>query len=355
MVRILYAVQGTGNGHISRARVMAPKLRKAGFDVTFLFSGRARAALFEMEIFDDFLWREGLTFAVSDGRIRYLETALKNNLLRFISDIRTLDLSAYDLIISDYEPVTSWAARKQGIPILGIGHQYAFHYPIPTTGGNLFTYKLMRYFAPAQTRLGLHWHHFGQPILPPIVEIPDIPKTIERDSILVYLPIEKASSIVDLLKGFTDHRFIVFHPHVPDGNCPKNIEFHSISRQGFQRMFALCNGVLTNAGFELTSEALQAGKKILAKPLLGQFEQLSNALALQNCGLGSVMHTLSAASVARWLSRDERVQVVYPDTAQLIVDHLNTEGVQFNRDWFEAAWHKVVWTNPVPGRHSEAA
>ncbi len=131
MQRILYAVQGTGNGHISRARVMAPKLRQAGFDVTFLFSGRSRGALFEMEIFDDFLWREGLTFAVSGGRIRYLETALKNNLLRFINDIRTLDLSSYDLIISDYEPVTSWAARKQDIPFWELVINMLFATPFP--------------------------------------------------------------------------------------------------------------------------------------------------------------------------------------------------------------------------------
>ncbi|MBP7664242.1 MAG: glycosyltransferase, partial [Shewanella sp.] len=39
-MRILYGVQGTGNGHLSRARVMAKALMKQDIEVDFLFSGR---------------------------------------------------------------------------------------------------------------------------------------------------------------------------------------------------------------------------------------------------------------------------------------------------------------------------
>ena len=39
-MRILYGVQGTGNGHITRARTMLPALQAAGIDVDFVFSGR---------------------------------------------------------------------------------------------------------------------------------------------------------------------------------------------------------------------------------------------------------------------------------------------------------------------------
>ena len=44
MQKILYAVQGTGNGHISRARVMAPKLEQAGFDIIAIRDRRQFAA-----------------------------------------------------------------------------------------------------------------------------------------------------------------------------------------------------------------------------------------------------------------------------------------------------------------------
>ena len=56
-MRILYGVQATGNGHITRARVMAPALRNAGIEVDYLFSGRPADQLFNMEPFGDYQTR----------------------------------------------------------------------------------------------------------------------------------------------------------------------------------------------------------------------------------------------------------------------------------------------------------
>jgi uncharacterized protein (TIGR00661 family) len=50
-----------------------------------------------------------------------------------------------------------------------------------------------------------------------------------------------------------------------------------------------------NAGFELASEAMFLGKKILVKPLAGQMEQLSNALVIDSLELGMVMKRLNIA------------------------------------------------------------
>jgi hypothetical protein len=44
-----------------------------------------------MGIFGDYLWRSGLTFETKQGHVQYLKTALRNNILQFISDIRTLE------------------------------------------------------------------------------------------------------------------------------------------------------------------------------------------------------------------------------------------------------------------------
>ena len=40
-MRILFGVQGTGNGHISRSRTLARALKSRGVAVDYLFSGRA--------------------------------------------------------------------------------------------------------------------------------------------------------------------------------------------------------------------------------------------------------------------------------------------------------------------------
>ena len=62
-MRILYGVQGTGNGHISRCRLIAQSLQAAGAEVDYVFSGREAAAYFDMQAFGDYRALPGLTFA----------------------------------------------------------------------------------------------------------------------------------------------------------------------------------------------------------------------------------------------------------------------------------------------------
>src|SRR5688500_11029569 len=169
-MKILYGVQGTGNGHITRACAMANALSLyPELEVTWLLSGRERGK--GCGDIKDFQWREGLTFMTTGGKIDVWKTLRKNRLLQFRRDINELDLSPYDLLICDYEPVLSHAARKRGRPVIGIGHQYAFCHAIPTRVKNPALKALMQAFAPATTNVGLHWHHFGFPILPPIVDL----------------------------------------------------------------------------------------------------------------------------------------------------------------------------------------
>jgi hypothetical protein len=60
--------------------------------------------------------------------------------------------------------------------------------------------------------------------------------------------------------------------------------------------------VICNAGFELISEALQLGKHILAKPLSGQMEQLSNAAALEQLGYATVEERIDYQALDFWFS-----------------------------------------------------
>jgi len=62
-MRLLYGVQGTGNGHISRCRTLAQALGRHGVEVDYLLSGRARDDYFDMQSFGDFRARQGLTFS----------------------------------------------------------------------------------------------------------------------------------------------------------------------------------------------------------------------------------------------------------------------------------------------------
>lgn len=346
-MKIFYGVQATGNGHITRARAMAPVFEQAGVDVTWMFTGRPWEQLFEMDAFGDYQWRNGLTFATRAGRIQYVKTALENPLARFVRDVKNLDLSGYDLVMCDFEPVTAWAAKLQGVKTVGVGHQYAFNYDIPKAGADFLGEKVLRFFAPVSVGLGVHWHHFHHPILPPIIERENgFAHAVREDKIIVYLPFEDVNQVVDLLRRFDKYQFFVYSPTPPDKahEHSDNVHVRQLSRTGFKADFADSAAVICNAGFELASEALQVGKKILVKPLKGQMEQVSNALALELLQLGQVMQSLDAPTVAAWLENSRAIRVEYPDSARAIVDWLLRGDLRVDREWVDGVWEGAVHT-----------
>ncbi|MGZ8096064.1 MAG: MJ1255/VC2487 family glycosyltransferase [Methylosarcina sp.] len=339
-MKIFYGVQGTGNGHITRARAMAKELYAASIDVTFQFSGRSAAKYFEMEVFKDYRIQNGLTFHAEKGEVSYLKTALKTRPATFIREVKSLDLRDFDLIISDFEPVTSWAGKIQKRSILGIGHQYAFAHKIPRAGTDPVAEQIMKCFAPADLHVGLHWHHFGQPILPPIIERPESPDKIIHNKIIVYLPFEDPNEVIRFLSPFGNFEFHLFAP-VGVSHSFEHIQCHPLSRDGFQRALHDCAGIISNAGFELASEALYLGKKILVKPLHAQMEQMSNAAALQQLGYGMVMHDMDEALIEQWLYHYSAVQISYPNTAGLLVQWLQKGMPEIDAEFIESIWSTV--------------
>lgn len=318
-MKVLYGVQSTGNGHITRARAMARELARAGVEVDYLFSGRPQEQLFDMDIFGDYQHRTGITFTVQNGAVRPVATLRDMDLRTFIRDVRSLKVTGYDLILTDFEPVTAWAGLLRGRRVVGIGHQYAFHHPIPQHRATPLQRWLMRYFAPSRQSLGLHWHPFGQPILPPIAPVEWQRARCARGRLLVYLPFENPASITALLATLDGYQCHIFHPlAATQKSVYGHLHWHQPSLAGFQDELLVCEGVICNAGFELASETLQLGKKLLVKPLSRQPEQLSNALALDMLGYGHVMQRLDKRKVCEWLENGLGIRITYPNVAAAI-------------------------------------
>ncbi|CAK2634102.1 MJ1255/VC2487 family glycosyltransferase [Vibrio crassostreae] len=347
-MKILYGVQGTGNGHIARARAMAVAFRQQIIDVDFLFSGRDESKYFSMEAFGNYQTRSGLTFYSEQGQVKYGKTFVKNNIWRFLREINQIDLTPYDLVINDFEPVTAWAAKRQGVPCIGISHQNAFRYDVPKEGGNWIEHSVIQHFAPTAHSIGLHWYHFEQPILPPIVHTPIAPTLVgeqqtktAQNFTLVYLPFEDLESISELLMKFISHNFVCYHPDVIEHSRFENIEFKPLSHAGFQFDLNQCSGVVANGGFELPSEALTLGKKLLLKPLEGQFEQQSNVATLEALGLAQTMTFLDAAILRAWLSEKQAEVVTYPDVASALVEWVLAGNWSNQDDLRKQLWDKV--------------
>lgn len=348
-MKILYGVQGTGNGHTTRARIMAKAFAEAGVQVDWIFSGRPRGDFFDMEVFGDFQCYRGLTFQIKSGRILYVKTAMTSNFHQLNKDINKINVEGYDLIINDFEPVSAWAAKRAGKKVIGLSHQNSFFYDIPKKGNNFLIAWFMRNFAPTTIPIGFHWHHFDHPILPPLIEPSHYMNESLAKNYLVYLPFSELNDIVPQLQSFHDYEFYVYQ-NIPAAIDEGNIHLRPFSREGFQRDLHNCEGVICSAGFELPSEAIQLGKKILMQPVARQMEQQSNALAICQLGYGSATNTLSEEAIGRWLLLPKPSPVIYPNVAKALVEWLmRTNGENF------AEFQQTMWSKTPQPTDNEAS
>jgi len=103
-MKVLYAIQGTGNGHLSRAHEIVPILQKY-VQVDTLISGN------QAQIKADFpidYQRTGLTFlSGKNGDISILKSLQNTHPIDLVREIRSFPIKQYDLVLSDFETNTS--------------------------------------------------------------------------------------------------------------------------------------------------------------------------------------------------------------------------------------------------------
>ncbi|MEI6692539.1 MAG: glycosyltransferase family protein [Chlorobium sp.] len=339
-MKILFGVQGTGNGHISRSRELVRKLKEEGHQVDVIISGRKEEDLKEIEIFEPYRVMKGMTLVTYKGKLNYIDTMFQLDLVRLMSDILMLETAGTDLIITDFDPITSMVARIRNIPSVGFGHQYAFRYDVPMAKGNLFEKYTLLNFAPSRYNAGLHWNHFNQPVFPPVIPASLYDKTagtIIKEKILVYLPFEEVEDVAAFVASFDGYEFFIYGK-VTQSHDEGHLHYRGYSRDGFLNDLMECSGVVCNAGFELPGEALYLGKKLLLRPLDGQIEQESNALAMEQLGYGMATHSLDHNILADWLQKPCREPLRYARTVDYIAEWIGSgQWDQLSR-FTEAAW-----------------
>ena len=114
-MNILYGVNATGNGHISRSRITISELKKRGHNVTVLFSGRNAEDFFDLDEFKPFIIKKGFTFVFKNGKLNVIRTLLNVDLIQFITDILTIK-KEYDLIIDTSFNKVTIAKNSTGDP-----------------------------------------------------------------------------------------------------------------------------------------------------------------------------------------------------------------------------------------------
>lgn len=323
-MKILYAIQATGNGHLSRARDIIPILQKKG-DVDILVSGIQADVELPFEITYRF---KGLSFIFGKkGGVDLLETYKKSRLKRLIAEIRSLPVENYNIVISDFEPVSSWACYFKNKKCISLSHQAGVvHKASPQPKHtDLLGRAILRYYAPATFRYGFHFKPYADRIFTPVIrkQIREIIPTNEGHY-TVYLPAYSDQKIAKILNRCKGIKWEVFSKRIEKPYTIRDIHFFPINNEAFIRSMASSAGVLCGAGFETPAEALYLGKKLMVIPMKHQYEQHCNAAALKEMGV-PVLKKLKLKRlelIISWVCSSATIAVDYPDITEQIIDQV---------------------------------
>jgi len=324
-MKILYGIQGTGNGHLSRAIELIPYLKKEA-EVDILISGLHHDLEFNHSIK---FKKQGLGFFFGkNGGIDIWKTIRKFNVYRFLKDIKSLPVEGYDLVISDFEPVTSWACKLKKVFCLGLSHQSAMlnsRTPMPEKI-EFLAFQVLKNYAPCNHNVSFHFKEYGHNMFTPVIrrEIRLLePKN--NGYYLVYLPAYSDEKLISVLSHFPNIQWVVYSKHSKLKYRSDNVDINPVNGEAFIRSLKDCAGVLCGAGFETPAESLYLGKKLAVIPMKNQFEQVCNAHALKELGIPVItdLEGDGPAKIREWIREEGLItKLNYPDNAKSVIKYL---------------------------------
>jgi uncharacterized protein (TIGR00661 family) len=323
-MKILFAIQGTGNGHISRAREIIPFLQRYGQVDTLVSGTQADVSLNDPVTYK--LHGFSLIFG-KDGGVDYQDSYKIMNLGQLYRDIRSLPLKQYDLIINDFEPVTAWACKLQGRTSVALSHQSSFlskNTPRPSKKFHWAEW-VFQFYAPTTHKIGFHFERYDDFIHTPIIRS-EIRNQEIRDlgHVTVYLPAYDDKIITTYLKQIPEIKWHVFTKHSKIAYTDGNVQVEAVNNKRFNSSLANATGLLTGGGFEGPAEALFLKKKVIIFPMRNQYEQQCNAEAARRLGIPVIkqLDNTFVAQLRNWLGSPNNMVVDFPDETETIVDNL---------------------------------
>lgn len=323
-MKILYAIQGTGNGHLSRARDIVPLLKQKA-DVDVLISGIQVDVEAPFDI--DYKYK-GLSFIFGKkGGIDLISTYRKANTLNLLREIKALPVEKYDLVLNDFEPVSAWAARFKKIPCISLSHQSAVisdDSPKPKER-DLLGETILKNYAPTSSYEGFHFEEYNEKINTPVIRQQVRHAQIEEhDHITVYLPAYENEKFYRVLGEIKGVQWQVFSKYCKKKEKKGNVYIYPIDNESFLKSMCTGIGVLCGAGFETPAEALFLKKKLMVIPMKGQYEQQCNAASLREMGVPVIkkLKRKFVPVIEDWLTKDYSIPVNYPDSTELILDEI---------------------------------
>jgi len=273
-MKITIAINGEGRGHFSRALAIAEFLvtrHEVSFyapehlikELTARFPGAAIRAI------------PYFAFIHHGFRIDYLRTAIANAGLffgakRISAEIaRELRREKTQMVLSDFEPFTSRAAKMLGVPVLQLNHPGIVTRIRDLSPASIIASLVSRYMMAYSDKTVICSFFDGD--VGPIIREELRTKKISRgDYFVVYQKPQYGAILSPVIERLGIERFRVF----PD------------ARLDYAAALAGCAGLIAPAGHQSISEALALGKPVFVIPVKGQYEQELNARKLRESGFG---------------------------------------------------------------------
>ena len=328
-MKIFYAIQATGNGHISRATQLYPYLQKFG-EVDFFLSGNYASLKTDLPIKYK---SDGCSLHYSKcGGLDYWEIAKNIQPIQMYKDAKSLPLKDYDVVINDFDSITSLACKMQKVNSVQFGHQASFvseNTPRPEKR-SIKGEMILKHYANSPKQIGLHFEKYDSFIHPPIIKDEIVlaePKDLKH--ITVYLPSFDKDCLEKAFNKLSDVQFHWFLNDIQTKHTVGNITYFPVSQNLFNESLIHCHGIITGGGFETPAEALYLQKKILSIPIRDHYEQECNAAALKKLGVPVVYEVGDNFDqiIENWLNS----VVIYPkmeannipETLQFLFDTYN--------------------------------
>jgi uncharacterized protein (TIGR00661 family) len=329
-MKILFGIQATGNGHITRSIEIYNLLKEMPdmerLDVVISGGNSSVEVPFPV----NYTFR-GLTFLYGKkGKISFFKSLRKTNWFRFFKDVFSIPFKQYDLIISDFEPITLWGARFRRVTSVGVGNAYSMeskNFPKMGLSSRLTKYgsKLM---CPAKSKVGMHFKKFDEFVFNPIIrtEILNAEPTT-GDFILVYLISFTDDELLNILNElrFEKYHFVLYSKQAKAERIEENVTIKPINTAAFTRDIIHCGGVITAGGFQTAAEALHLGKKLFVIPIKSQVEQLANAKVLKEMGVTTAKKP-DPFLIKHWIENVQPTQVIFESELQKMVNYILSFG-----------------------------
>jgi len=326
MKKILIGICGLGNGHINRQKSIINKLIERGHQIILFVTKENIKTLDQIfpsikKIIVKIPWvycdQKGINFKKT--KARYLRDGLdwyREMLSVFIKVQQEFDGNP-DLVITDYEPNSAQFSYATGLPLICFEQQSKFMgYKFENIGKfspNEEISRLNYFFPTAKKRYVPSFFpledqgNYNVESIPPIIDQKASATKVNFDKVVVYFSPygkkeKKFIDILNVLKRFQNYKFHIYSAEKFNKYSKyDNLFFKKISND-FKTDLIDCNFVISTAGHQLISEAINLNKPVLLSPF-NTFEQNYNVKMVIKYSLGEKFDPISTNKLLDFIDK----------------------------------------------------